>query len=85
MGVWKAYRTSTVRHNHLDVLRTREYAMAHACYASKDDKFKSVALTAAALRAVLVSWAHENWNYWVAASREDQLISYTHRSSRGRA
>jgi hypothetical protein len=40
MGVWKAYRTSTVRHNHLDVLRTREYAMAHACYASKDDKIQ---------------------------------------------
>lgn len=25
--------------------------------------------------AVLVSWAYENRNYWVAAGREDQLIS----------
>ncbi len=35
--------------------------------------------------AVLVSWAYENWNYWVAAGREDQLISHSHWSACGRA
>ena len=43
------------------------------------------ARSGAGRRAVLVSWAYENRNYWIAAGREDQLVPHSDGSARGRA